>query len=213
MGKHPIQAVRRLASIVPQSSSSEYGGIGLQLRHAIENGVQHSTRHFWSSTSRVSSSTNINYLQRDLVHKCRGEINSFDDYLERCAMQGFSRDSPNIEKLFYDYQHLAQTIIRRVLPYEERPSAVNQAHRRISDILPDQHTNTTGDGIVLVVHAILDKLTNELRKSCVCSGFIVDAISSSSSSKDGDLVVTCAHTLEEVRIVESCPVLVEVPLT
>lgn len=131
------------------------------------------------------------------VHSIHRQADKLDHYLDRIARNLASQSFKPVETLYNQYQHEAGTIIPSVVPYEETPPATKRA-----DVFPGaQPINaeaTEGDGIVLVVHAKYDKETSRLMKVVVCSGFVVDA--SVTRQDQGDTIVTCAHTLDEVSL-------------
>lgn len=131
--------------------------------------------------------------EHEEVHETSPKVDKLDYYLERIA-KTFSRHRlVSIRDLYQQYQNEAGNVIDRVVPYEERPHATKRADYSGLTNLEDFE----GDGLVLVVHAQLDSTSSHLEKTTVCSGFVVNA--SISSESQGDTIVTCAHTLEEVN--------------
>lgn len=119
-----------------------------------------------------------------------------DDKLDQHLQQlvcGITLRPPMISTLHHQYQDRAGAVIDRIIPYQE----TLQPHERAEFLhLANARDELQGDGLVLVVHAQLEKATAKLLKTTVSSGFVVDA--SISKSQQGDTIVTCAHTLEEI---------------
>lgn len=126
------------------------------------------------------------------VHSILPEQDELDRYLDELAHMIPPQDTASIHDTYYQYHEEAGTVIDRVVPYEERPSQQKRA-----DAVLDSLDREQGDGLVLVVHAQLDRRSTHLTKTTVCSGFVVNA--SLNDSNQGDTIVTCAHTFEEVR--------------
>ncbi|KXN84791.1 hypothetical protein AN958_12085 [Leucoagaricus sp. SymC.cos] len=93
-----------------------------------------------------------------------------------------STDHTPLSKIVKQYVTNTGDVLDVSLPYEPRPSE----SRRPS--LTQAHS-----GIVLIAHCVRDGSENKITLS---SGFALDA---PSPSKDETLILTCAHTLEEVR--------------
>ena len=140
----------------------------------------------WSHCRRCLSS------KPEEVHNVAAQEDKLDRYIDGLARKLSRQDLVSISDLYAQYSHDAGVVLNRVVPYEEQPQASKQAHA-----LSQSLDESRGDGIVLVVHAQLDAGGTHLVKTTICSGFVVDA--SINSDKQGDTIVTCAHTLEEVR--------------
>jgi hypothetical protein len=98
-------------------------------------------------------------------------------------------DAPRLSSLYEQYRGRAGYVLADVLEYESNPSAERRSDRT--------HLTSTkgrgyGDGTVLISH-MQYSLDGEVQKMTVCSGFAIGV------KGRNDVVVTCAHTLEEVR--------------
>lgn len=132
--------------------------------------------------------------EHEEVHETSPKVDKLDRYLEGVAKTFSQHRLASIRDLYQQYQNEAGNVIDRVVPYEERPHATKRAdYSGFTD-----SENLEGDGLVLVVHAQLDSTSSHLEKTTVCSGFVVSA--STNSESQGDTIVTCAHTLEEVQL-------------
>lgn len=92
----------------------------------------------------------------------------------------------SLPSLVLNYEDNSGATLETPLPYESRPAQT----RRVSF--------DNSDGVVMVAHAMQ---SGDAHKVTVCTGFALD-VSLPSTSPDGDhetVVVTCAHTLEEVN--------------
>lgn len=124
------------------------------------------------------------------------------------AQSGF----PRLSALWNEYSSRSGTVINElVVPYEEYPDENRRADQNPS-VTPQA---TEGDGIVLLIHVLLKQKVHsqdtgslsqpyEIDRLSLCSGFALNAkpspMSEEPACKDsqGDLIVSCAHTLEEV---------------
>lgn len=96
-----------------------------------------------------------------------------------------------LPQLIQQYLHCSGNLLDTQLPYEPRPSP----SRRVS------FSTDTGDDVHLIAHVARE---NDRSKVTVSSGFAVE-------TADGvPILVTCAHTLEEVCRLPRCPVHVRV---
>lgn len=134
------------------------------------------------------------FKELEEVHDVSVQVDKLDAYLENISRSLAHQRSASVQHLYQQYLNEAGNVIDRVVPYEERPHASKRADA--SHDVYDYSYNREGDGLVLVVHAQLDSTMSHLEKTTVCSGFVVDA--SVTNQHQGDAVVTCAHTLEEV---------------
>lgn len=125
------------------------------------------------------------------VHSVIPEQDRFDKYIDELALTVPFQNTTSIHDTYRQYHEEAGTVIDRVVPYEERPAQSMRA-----DVRSDWLEKSQGDGLVIVVHAQLNKSSMHLTKTTICSGFVVNA--SLNDSSQGDTIVTCAHTLEEV---------------
>lgn len=128
------------------------------------------------------------------VHDVSPRVDKLDCYLEDVSKVVAKQRSASLYDLYQQYLNEAGNVIDRVVPYEERPHPTKRADVTQDDLAIS--SDYEGDGLVLVVHAQLDSTLSRLEKTTVCSGFIVDA--SVNRQNQGDTIVTCAHTLEEV---------------
>jgi hypothetical protein len=116
-----------------------------------------------------------------------------DDYIDvyqRIFLQPGAFDGlSSLTKLYAEYRGNAGHVLDHVLPYEAYPSS-----SRRSDAVHATPRETVGDGVVLVVH-VLQGLDGHIEKMSVCSGF---AVAAKQDQVPSDIIVTCAHTLEEV---------------
>jgi hypothetical protein len=91
-------------------------------------------------------------------------------------------DQTPLTTLIHQYMHAAGTVLDRVhLPYESRPAKDQRI--KVKD----------SKDVVLVVHCATDGFNDKVTLS---SGFLLNA---RRQEDDECLVLTCAHTLEEVR--------------
>ncbi|KAI0348713.1 hypothetical protein BDW22DRAFT_1319135 [Trametopsis cervina] len=82
------------------------------------------------------------------------------------------------------YVDNAGHVLQTPLPYESRPDTT----RRVAF--------DSSDGVVLVAHAFRH---GDAHKVALCTGFVLNASSSSQNDDGGAVVLSCAHTLEEVN--------------
>lgn len=84
------------------------------------------------------------------------------------------------------YEDRSGSVLDDPLPYESRPDKT----RRV--------TFDGTDGVVMVAHAIQH---GDAHKVALCTGFVLNVPSESSAAEGGEsqVVLTCAHTLEEVN--------------
>lgn len=131
---------------------------------------------------------------REAVHATDSDDDVLDLHIKHLAQSLYNRGHVSVHDLHGQYRHKAGTIIDRVVPYEEKLPSSRRAEvlHKASNNVDEQE----GDGLVLVIHAQFDQARQALTKMTVCSGFVVNA--SLSNHQQGDTVVTCAHTLEEV---------------
>lgn len=132
--------------------------------------------------------------EHEEVHNVSPKIDRLDYYLEQISKIIYHGRLTSVKDLYQQYLDEAGNVIDRVVPYEETPLPKKRADLSQDVIAND--TDHEGDGLVLVVHAHLDASMSHFEKTAVCSGFVVDA--SVSHQDQGDLVITCAHTLDEV---------------
>lgn len=166
--------------------------IGLKQRP----GLHHVLPHFipkWRRTDLRRESTATSKEHED-VHDASPKIDELDRYLEDQSKVLAPQKSISLQDLYQQYLNEAGNVVDRVVPYEERPHSTKRADAASSDYA--ESNDHEGDGLVLVVHAQLDSTLTHLEKTTVCSGFVVNA--SVNHSHQGDTIVTCAHTLEEV---------------
>lgn len=97
--------------------------------------------------------------------------------------------------LFAQSQKNAGVTLDDSVPYEAYPSAARRADAPVRETV-GALSSAQGDGLVLVLHAVLPS-GEDPPDSTVCSGFVVDASDTGESGRQ--LVVTCAHTLLEVK--------------
>lgn len=94
---------------------------------------------------------------------------------------------------YRQYRENANIVLPSILPYEPYPPPDRRADN------PAGAGPGQGDGLVLVVHAVLGVPggdEGEQLDFTVCSGFVVQPVDS--TGNEGPLIVTCSHTLEEV---------------
>lgn len=150
------------------------------------------SQHGYASQRYTSSTVS---KEHEEVHDVSPNIEKLDRYLEEISRGLAQQRLTTIHDLYQQYLNEAGNVINRVVPYEERPHAAKRADASHDDCAYSNELE--GDGLVLVVHAQLDASLSHLEKTTVCSGFVVNA--STNHSNQGDTIVTCAHTLEEVR--------------
>lgn len=90
-------------------------------------------------------------------------------------------DHPNLGELITQYVDRSGRVLDYSLPYEPAPAA----DRKID-------FNSQDNGLVMIAHCVRD---GEKHDIALCSGF---AVQGPGHRKDETLVLTCAHTLEEV---------------
>lgn len=97
------------------------------------------------------------------------------------------RNTPktDLPSLVQQYLDNSGHVLDTSLPYESRP---NQKRRARDD----------EDGVYLVAHAAQH---DDEYKVSLCSGFMLNVPSEGPSTTAGSVLVTCAHTLEEVTYV------------
>lgn len=106
-------------------------------------------------------------------------LSVLDDHL--LSTLGTSRSHASLASIIHQYKTQSGDILNISLPYESRP--------------PEQRRPTltqAHSGLVLVAHCIKDGSENKITLS---TGFALEA---PSPVRDETLILTCAHTLEEV---------------
>ncbi len=96
--------------------------------------------------------------------------------------------SPSFPYLVDQYVDKSSKVLDVSLPYESRPTS----SRRVT-------FDDTDDGVFMVSHALRHESEHRVT---VCSGFALN-ISQASEMGDNALIVSCAHTLEEVSVPHS----------
>lgn len=130
---------------------------------------------------------------------------------------------PSLNHLLAEYDLHAGHVLKRVLPGESVPPA----HRRLNfdDEADDGSTLSAGrttdnieeDGPIVLIAHITVNMAEQVEKIAICSGFFIqsdglpsgenaEARPSESSRSSGPILVSCAHTMEEV-----CPIPVRCP--
>lgn len=122
--------------------------------------------------------------------KSSSRYGSIEETIRRLlSAQLHVRGGPTSVSSYEEYQDNAGKILDHVLPYEAYPSG-------------DRRAGTRGDEVVLVLHVAEAEHDSDLNH-VLSSGFLIET-----SPPDGDglerLVVSCAHTLEQVS---TCTVL------
>lgn len=95
-----------------------------------------------------------------------------------------SKPGPSLSSLVQEYDANEGHVIQHTLPYESRPGN----DRRV---VFDQRDSSA---VVMVAHAIQHE---DHHKLAVCSGFALN-VPSSQGGENRSVIVTCAHTVEEV---------------
>ncbi|KAJ7139881.1 hypothetical protein C8R44DRAFT_765649 [Mycena epipterygia] len=88
---------------------------------------------------------------------------------------------PSLQSLIHQYIEQSGCVLASSLPYESRPTN----HRR--------PTFENGDLVAMIAHCVKDRTGKH--EVTVSSGFALAA----PGADDGTLILTCAHTLEEIR--------------
>jgi hypothetical protein len=102
-------------------------------------------------------------------------------HLSRVATLSSLTDMKTLAK---EYSDRSEHVLNVSLPYESRPNAT----RRVDGVV------SSGSGVVMVAHCVADEALQE-HKVTVSSGFALNA----RSAREGEsLIVSCAHTLNEV---------------
>lgn len=143
---------------------------------------KHASHRSWSSSSKSAL---------DEVHDAEPQRDPLDGYIENIVVRNLQCSRVSISDIHQQYRAREYTVVDRVIPYEERPK-----HEKRADAIITREGGRAGNGLVTVVHAIWNDESARLEKVAVCSGFVADA--SVNESGQGDAVVTCAHTLEQV---------------
>jgi hypothetical protein len=121
-------------------------------------------------------------------------IEHLDDYLVATASRILLQQSVTpLHTLYEQYRSRASYVLTDVLEYEGNPASQRRADTSHLNVDPKLGM---GDGTVLVVH-LQQSLDGGLQKMTVCSGFAIAV--KGEKLRNADVVVTCAHTLEEVR--------------
>lgn len=152
-------------------------------------------RHYAATVNSPLPSTNPSVIPEkpETRSLTQDPLDDYIDVYQRIFLQPGAFDGlASLTKLYSEYRSNAGHILDRVLPYEAYPS-----NSRRSDVIHATSRETIGDGVVLVVH-VLQGLDGHIEKMSVCSGFAVAA--EQGQSMPSDVIVTCAHTLEEVRL-------------
>ncbi|KAF7339676.1 hypothetical protein MSAN_02182600 [Mycena sanguinolenta] len=103
--------------------------------------------------------------------------------LDKVLLSSLStRKGPALRDLIQNYTEQSGHVLAPSLPYESRPPR----QRRV--------TFDNGDSVVMIAHCALDK--NGKHAVTVSSGF---ALAVPGKPDDGPFILTCAHTLEEIR--------------
>lgn len=101
-----------------------------------------------------------------------------------------SISATNLPSLIQQYDEREGHILESSLPYESRP---NSSRRVKFDHVDTQSEN----GVVMVAHAVRHQ---DRHKVALCSGFALNLPpSEDADATDRTVIVTCAHTLEEVN--------------
>lgn len=95
-----------------------------------------------------------------------------------------SKPGPSLFSLIQEYDANEGHVIQHTLPYESRPGN----DRRV---VFDQRDSSA---VVMIAHAIQHE---DQHKVAVCSGFALN-VPSSQGGENRSVIVTCAHTVEEV---------------
>ncbi|KAI5453411.1 hypothetical protein NCC49_005890 [Naganishia albida] len=151
-------------------------------------------RHYAATVNSPLPSTNPSVVPEkpETRSLTQDPLDDYIDVYQRIFLQPGAFDGlASLTKLYSEYRSNAGHILDRVLPYEAYPS-----NSRRSDVIHATSRETIGDGVVLVVH-VLQGLDGHIEKMSVCSGFAVAA--EQGQAMPSDVIVTCAHTLEEMR--------------
>jgi len=207
-----------LRSANTRSSSSPYSTQDTNDRSSAKIGIEHvhdpkHSRHIpaidayvLSEFSRLMASTQVSYVRdtRTAAGTNGGGTDQPQKNVDFSAVV-----PPSLGHLLAEYDANVQIILKCVLPGESLPSP----ERRLwfgDDSSPSEGTPTGSregeDGpVVLVAHITVNEKERS-QKISMCSGFFIDSRrSASDASKMGDpsveskpILVSCAHTLEEV---------------
>lgn len=104
--------------------------------------------------------------------------------LHDSIISSISPESASLHTLIDQYVEHSGNVLDISLPYESRPNT--QRRTNFEDI--------NNSSVVMIAHAVQHKT---LHKVVFCSGFAVDVSQSSHSNEN--LIITCAHTMEDVR--------------
>ena len=106
--------------------------------------------------------------------------------LHNTILSKLNSQSTSLHKLTDQYVEHSGTVLDVSLPYESRPNSQRKTKFEYSD----------NPSVVMIAHAVQHKT---LHKVAFCSGFAIDVSQLEHPSGD-NLIVTCAHTMEDVRI-------------
>ncbi|CAL1696555.1 unnamed protein product [Somion occarium] len=115
--------------------------------------------------------------------------------LNKRILSALDGKSPSLPTLIDQYTDHSGTVLDVSLPYESRPSSQRRTKFDASD----------DSDVIMVAHAVQNGAQH---KVTVCSGFALDVAREEEQPSEETLIVTCAHTLEEIR---HSPVLTTLP--
>ncbi|KAJ7706437.1 hypothetical protein B0H17DRAFT_1037211 [Mycena rosella] len=93
-----------------------------------------------------------------------------------------AQSGPSLPDLIHEYRAQAGSVLSSSLPYESRPT---KQRRPAFD---------NDNSVVMIAHCVQDRTGNH--KVTISSGF---ALAAPAETDEGSLILTCAHTLEEIR--------------
>jgi hypothetical protein len=167
----------------------------------------------------------VRHITTETPHSLGHPVDPLDKHIVQSILRLLPRSPVSVPTLYEQYR--ARSGWMRddlILVSEERPSADRRIEFASEDSASVKEAEESGDGTVLVVHAILktehgmllshkisasDNHRDDIvEKLAVCSGFVLNtrevsatAAQQNQAQNDGSVILTCAHTLEEVSFI------------
>ncbi|KAI0082213.1 hypothetical protein K474DRAFT_1586402 [Panus rudis PR-1116 ss-1] len=118
--------------------------------------------------------------------------------LNRLILSSLSDKNTPLPSLVEQYEQRSGSVLSNLsLPYESRPSSSRRADF-------EQHGSDLDNNVVMIAHAIQHGIDH---KVAVCSGFAIRATHNDPEASPETMILTCAHTLEEVRPMRHSPMM------
>ncbi|KAJ7107658.1 hypothetical protein C8R43DRAFT_905709 [Mycena crocata] len=132
---------------------------------------------------RTRSYATVSSIPKRLSEHVQVVPSELDKLLLAQLSSGRRGSSPNLPHLIHQYTQESGRVLASSLPYESRPAA------------PRRCTFENNSRVYIIAHCASSRSTRT-HKITVSSGFALAA-------EEGDLILTCAHTLEEARTCQS----------